>query len=234
MLIAGFCCVDFSPLNKNQKHLESTGESGDTLRAIHAYCKRLKPKSVILENVSGAPWTKPSTKTRSNIASLFKEIGYVAVYLKLDSKRFGIPQTRNRGYMLLIRRSLFSSQEQQSRLVQAFADLVKELQFLASAPLERWIHSSDDTTLRNAIDNVRTGKPKKSSNWDKCREGHDVYRDDLRLGPNRPVTRWSRDGYPKVPDFFLPFHGQSNRIWDTIDIAHLRDLQRGVDDRYYK
>ena len=34
ILIAGFSCVDFSNLNKWNKTLHETGESGDTFRAI--------------------------------------------------------------------------------------------------------------------------------------------------------------------------------------------------------
>ena len=56
---------------------------------------------VLIENVFGAPWDKK--------VELFERIGYSAVYVKLDTKDYYIPHTRQRGYLFAIRRQSTSS-----------------------------------------------------------------------------------------------------------------------------
>lgn len=53
------------------------------------WVKKHRPKVVIQENVSGAPWVK--------IEATFAEIGYAAKSVRLDTKKYYIPHTRTRG-----------------------------------------------------------------------------------------------------------------------------------------
>lgn len=62
MLIAGTSCVDYSGLNVKQKTLEDGGESGATFMGMLRWVRRHKPAIVLLENVSGAPWTDEMQK----------------------------------------------------------------------------------------------------------------------------------------------------------------------------
>src|SRR5205807_5838067 len=59
------------------------------------YAEKWRPKIIILENVSGAPWNK--------IRDLaLPGIGYSAAYLRVDTKDYYLPHTRVRGYMVCI------------------------------------------------------------------------------------------------------------------------------------
>ena len=61
------------------------------------WIKKASPLIVIIENVFGAPWDKK--------VELFAKLGYSADYLKLDTKDFYIPHTRQRGYLFAIKQS---------------------------------------------------------------------------------------------------------------------------------
>ena len=239
LLICGFSCVDFSPLNNNAKSLSDRGESGDTFFATLAYVRKFQPKMIILENVENAPWTDDHKKKpgEKSIAQFFEELGYATCFLKIDTKQYHIPQTRVRGYMLCIKKSLFDSlggEEEVRKRMTRYKELMEKLKSPASAPVEAFLLQSDDPKLRAAMSNKGPNKPAKRADWDRCAVGHDIYRHDLGLGKNRPLTKWTRDGTPKLPDFYLPLNEQTNRIFDTLCIAHIRNARRGIDDRYYR
>src|SRR5271168_4236197 len=86
LLIAGFCCVDFSTLNNQRKSLDDYGESGDTLKAVLAYAEEFRPKMIILENVKGAPWLDENCKeSQTSIARRFEDISYAFAFTMLDT-----------------------------------------------------------------------------------------------------------------------------------------------------
>lgn len=94
LLVVGFSCVDFSNMNLYRKTLDEMGESGHTFYGVLRYTQRCRPPLMILENVCGAPW--------GHIKDAFKEIDYHAYHIKVDTKNYYLPQTRERGYMLCI------------------------------------------------------------------------------------------------------------------------------------
>jgi len=106
VVISGWACVDFSNLNSNKKTLDDGGESGDTFNATRTYTNTTRPKLLIMENVSGAPWQHANLKNqaknvgRRGIDKQMEEIGYAIAFLKLDTKDYYIPHTRVRGYMV--------------------------------------------------------------------------------------------------------------------------------------
>ena len=104
---AGTSCVDYSTLNNEKKSLHDGGESSQTFFGMFAWVKKAKPRThaltrthvrtpthtcarqvrpkiVILENVCGGPW--------EDMRRIFEEIGYSADYMRLDTKRYYIPQ----------------------------------------------------------------------------------------------------------------------------------------------
>jgi hypothetical protein len=179
VLIAGFVCKDLSRLNTNQKGLEDNGESGDTWRAIYSYAKRFRPSIVLLENVKGL------SKLWEGVVSLWDDIGYEAAWLIRDTKRYRIPQTRERMYMVAIERSHFGKGVEKA--VIHWQDLMDKLQRQCSTPYESWLknmlhESSDHSALSSEVD------------WALCKLRYDHIRSDERLGILRPVTRWSENG----------------------------------------
>jgi hypothetical protein len=179
VLIAGFVCKDLSRLNTNQKGLEDNGESGDTWRAIYSYAKRFRPSIVLLENVKGL------SKLWEGVVSLWDDIGYEAAWLIRDTKRYRIPQTRERMYMVAIERSHFGKGVEKA--VIHWQELMDKLQRQCSTPYESWLknmlhESSDHSALSSEVD------------WALCKLRYDHIRSDERLGILRPVTRWSENG----------------------------------------
>ncbi|KAK4229415.1 DNA repair protein RAD5 [Podospora fimiseda] len=71
------------------------GESTRTFFATINLINEKRPKIVILENVYGAPWDMYQHQ-------IFPLIGYYAKFMRLDSKDYYLPQTRQRGYLVAI------------------------------------------------------------------------------------------------------------------------------------
>ncbi|KAL6714776.1 hypothetical protein ACLMJK_008202 [Lecanora helva] len=122
ILVAGFPCVDFSGVNPKKKGLRDLGESGDVLLSIIRYAKRDAPAVVILENVATADWEMIHAIWEDDKAFVLQMMteqerlrwcpwddshpGYICEWDELDTKHFYIPHTRQRGYMLLVRKNL--------------------------------------------------------------------------------------------------------------------------------
>lgn len=237
LLIAGFCCVDFSTLNTRQKALEDLGESGCTLFSIIAYAKKFLPKLVILENVQKATWTDDHCRGgQKSIASYWDDIGYATSWIEVDSKNYYVPQTRVRGYMLCVRKIHFDTEKVLNAKLANFKELVVQFESPASAPVEDFLFKNDHPILKaiSAEGSFQVGKYIKRLLWEKCQIGHEIYRYDLGLGKKRPVTHWDRDGSTNNLDFSQPFPEQSERVSDTRDVNHLRSVRRGGDDRYLR
>lgn len=83
-------------MNNDGKTLEDYGESGDTWLAIYTYAKRFRPSIVLLENV------KSEKATWKDVVSRWNDIGYEASWVFCDTKRYYLPQTRERMYMMAI------------------------------------------------------------------------------------------------------------------------------------
>lgn len=182
VLVAGFVCKDLSRLNTQQKGLEDNGESGDTWRAIYAYAKRFRPSIVLLENVKGL------SKLWEGVVSMWDKIGYEAAWLIRDTKRYRIPQTRERMYMIAIERNHYGKDAKKA--VAHWQDLMDKLQRQCSSPYEAWLknmlhESSEHSALSSEVD------------WALCKLRYDHIRSDERLGILRPVTKWSENGTVK-------------------------------------
>ena len=238
LLIAGFACDDFSSLNNVPKGLEEKGESGDTFYAIKAYLEMYHVKIVILENVMNAPWTDEKAakwKGKTDQKSIRYHLdcaGYASIYLQMDTKSYYIPHTRNRGYMIGIRRDCLPHDANWDSLEKKCRDMIKALQHTATVPLEALLFASDDPRLE--VLNQERKTDNKPTPWNRCKIGHLDYTRTHELGDQHPATNWKPDGSKELPNFYHPMPGLTERVADSIDIAHKRNLVRGFDDRYYK
>jgi site-specific DNA-cytosine methylase len=227
VLIAGFVCKDISRLNSQPKGLEDDGESGDTWRAIYSYAKRFRPSIVLLENVKGL------SKLWNEVVALWDNIDYEAAWLIRDTKRYRIPQTRERMYMIAIERNHFGKDVKKAVIY--WQDLMEKLQRQCSSPYEAWLknmlhESSDHSALCSEVD------------WALCKLRYDHIRSEERLGILRPITKWSENGTVRYvattnnshektsslasirPPSFANrawYNSQSSRVYDAIDVAHL-------------
>lgn len=96
LLCAGFCCQPFSSAG-NKKGFSD--ERGGIIFKIIELCKYHRPNYVFLENVYNLITIK-NGECIDRIVKLFEDLGYYVNYKKLNSKDFGLPQDRQRVYII--------------------------------------------------------------------------------------------------------------------------------------
>lgn len=247
-----------SNLNRHKLTLQEKGESGDTLQAIIEFAKKHKPKLIILENVSGAPWApsegktakKPDTpkvKAGHSIAEMWFAAGYYCHYVRIDTKNYYIPHTRVRGYMACVPMDLartnpfdpkFPKEKQFKHIEkeeQPFLQSMKKLARDASEPVEAFLlPETDERVVRSK--SVDTPSAMRAVNWGTCEAEHTTYRQINRLGRQKPLTNWTLGGSCQPHDSLPPvwIRNSVERIKESVDMQYLRNLRRGFDSVYKK
>lgn len=191
------------------------------------WIEKAQPPIVIIENVFGAPWDEK--------VAIFEERGYSATFLRLDTKDYYIPHTRQRGYLFAVKR-----QEKKIGLddrPNKWKELVVALKRPASASLDDFMLPNDDprvlrgrarlTAESSSGDGDRAGR----TDWTKCETRHQASRSLEELGDKRPLTEWSDSGNTTMPSFCWNewCNAQVHRIHDLMDINTLRLAKAGID-----
>ncbi|KAJ5770544.1 uncharacterized protein N7511_002595, partial [Penicillium nucicola] len=232
ILVAGTACVDFSSLNNRKKTLQQDGESGATFDGLLRYAEKYRPRLIIQENVRNAPWAQ--------MKKIWEGLDYMSVDLKVDTKHYYIPQTRERGYLVVIdKRRLqvagllgdLKCQADIQKLDRTVRELVRSFERRASAPVGMFLLSDDDRRLES-IEKRACLEFRSDINWQNYQSRHQRHRDELELGNERPITR-SQPGVNllKVPDFFWHrfMKTQPERVWETVDMNFLKRIVSGYD-----
>ncbi|PKX99889.1 putative C-5 cytosine-specific DNA methylase [Aspergillus campestris IBT 28561] len=228
LLIAGFACVDFSNLNNNRKTLDQNGESGGTFWGIIRYARAYRPRMVILENVRSAPWDA--------IKEHWNEINYYSVYLGVDTKSYYLPQTRERGYLFCVDRELMKKGNFSEGHMLRWSAVFEGFQRPASSPAGMFLIDADDRRLGQIEQDVIGKTSCNPREWSRYQIRHQSYRNDQKLGDERPVSKSKDQGICQMPDFY--WHGWARslpeRVWETLDINYLRKLAEleGYDMNY--
>ena len=122
------------------------------------WIKKASPLIVIIENVFGAPWDKK--------VELFAKLGYSADYLKLDTKDFYIPHTRQRGYLFAIKKQSTVSNKKLDTRPHDWKTLVGQLKRPASSSVDAFVLRDDDPWVKTAPAQVGlTGPSAKRATW---------------------------------------------------------------------
>ncbi|KAF2134891.1 hypothetical protein P153DRAFT_372163 [Dothidotthia symphoricarpi CBS 119687] len=221
IVIAGFVCKNLSSLNSHKLELTDKGESGDTWRALLSYANRFGPSIVLVENVLS------EEDTWNDVVSMWDEVGYAAEWVYCDTKNFYIPQTRQRMYMIAIKRELFGKNV--DKAVGKWRDTMQQLQRKCSVPYEAFLTK---TLQESSNHSARISEP----DWALCKLRYDHIRSEERLGNLHPITQWSANGTVRPPDFANKkwYNSQSSRVWDAIDVAHLQGVVQSGSDSLYK
>ena len=101
-LTAGFPCQSFSQAGKMKGELDTRGT---LFYEIIRIAEVKKPKYMLLENVKGLT-TKKFKDTFNKILSELDRIGYNVYWKVLNSKDFGIPQSRARVFFVCFRKDI--------------------------------------------------------------------------------------------------------------------------------
>ncbi|KAI0456984.1 hypothetical protein F5B21DRAFT_501977 [Xylaria acuta] len=199
------------------------GESSTTFLSTVCYINRHRPKMVILENVTGAPW--------GSMCGLFlRAANYAATHTFLDTKDYYIPHTRKRGYVIALDREVFGKSA--DHILDEWRIQLASLKRGASAPVQDWLLSSQDPlTMRARQDEsekaVASGlNSGRDSQWERSKLRHARVRRQFKLGNGRPLTAWGRGGIEQPYDRIdrLIIKGQNDRALDCVDIYYLRCL----------
>ena len=104
VVCAGFPCQAFSLAGKRLgfKDLYKGMSRGTLFAEVVKICEKHRPKAVFCENVKGL-YIHDKGNTFKVIKNEFESIGYRFFYKILNSKDFGVPQTRERIYMVAFR-----------------------------------------------------------------------------------------------------------------------------------
>ena len=102
ILLAGFPCQAFS-LAGHKKGFEDA--RGTLFFDVARIIKRHNPKVVFCENVKNLV-NHDRGRTFKVIKEILEELGYVVFYKVLNSKNFGVPQNRERIYIVAFRKDI--------------------------------------------------------------------------------------------------------------------------------
>lgn len=97
LIAGGFPCQSFSIAGKREGFLNKT--KGTLFFEVARAVKQIKPRFVFLENVKGLLNIDKGNTFRT-ILNTFDELGYDVQWRVLNSKDFGVPQNRERVYII--------------------------------------------------------------------------------------------------------------------------------------
>jgi site-specific DNA-cytosine methylase len=214
ILVAGTSCVDYSNLNNKKKSMDELGESGQTFQGMLNWIEKARPTIVIIENVFGAPWDEK--------VSIFESLGYAATFIRIDSKDYYIPQTRQRGYLFAILKD--SKKSVDSKRVKGWENMMKKLERPASAALDAFMLTNDDPRVlrgrarlckESSVGNSGESRAGRTD-WTKCEGRHVFTRSNEELGEKRPLSNWSETANVSMPGFaWNDWVGSQVRIFHT-------------------
>lgn len=161
---------------------------------------------------------------------LMEGLGYYAEFARVDTKKYYIPHTRMRGYLLAIKKGDRIGRP----LLRKWKELLKILERNASGALDDFMLPNDDPrVLRGRASLVAGGNSGKSNKteWTKCEGRHLLARSAEDLGDKRPLTGWSDSNPTSMPGWAWNDWAEAmvHRIHDLLDINTLRLAKQDVD-----
>lgn len=106
LINAGFPCQAFSVAGKRQGFEDSRGT---LFYEVARAAKAIRPKYILLENVKGL-LSHDKGNTVDVIFRTLNEIGYTIDFTVLNSKHFGVPQNRERIFIMAVRDDLVTQE----------------------------------------------------------------------------------------------------------------------------
>ncbi|KAL1842212.1 hypothetical protein VTJ49DRAFT_5824 [Mycothermus thermophilus] len=208
----------------------TNSESAMTFFAAIKLITILRPKFVILENVYSAPWDMYTDQ-------IFPKIGYAARVVKLDSKDYYLPQTRQRGYLVAVD-SVHFGVEQAILIAKQWEILLNQCKRTPSAPITSFLRPSDDPgTLQARSDMVQKNQHNIEWALSSLRHADARHKNKLRRDDNPFSMKAMRNGkiinaaYPSHS--WMPFwESQVARVIDLMDINFAVALKGGFDLGY--
>lgn len=147
LLTYGFPCQDISNAGKMRGIIEGETRSGLLFEALKII-KEKKPKFAIAENVKNLVGKKFRADF-DNLLNELSEMGYNNYWKVLNAKDFGIPQNRERVFIISIRKDVDSGNFQfpipfrsDARLKDVLEDEVNEKFYISSSAVDKIVNSN--------------------------------------------------------------------------------------------
>jgi DNA (cytosine-5)-methyltransferase 1 len=172
LLCAGFPCQAFSIAGKQNGFLDPRGT---IIFEIIKILKHKQPKFALLENVKNLK-THDKGRTLKEIHRLLYDIGYISSYKILNSKNFGVPQNRERIFIMAVRKDCYRMDFQfpyKKGLEKKIKDILCEKDF--SIPIsEKWQQYIDYYTGKKTSDELNFILPKTRKSIERISPGTDL------------------------------------------------------------
>lgn len=132
VLIAGFPCQPFSMMGQQKGFDDERGTLFFTIQQIIELHEK-KPKILVLENVKNL-LSHDNGKTFQKMQKILEQLGYVVHAKILDTKEFGLPQTRRRVFVVAF-------------LVEEFGKKASDFSYPKTLPLNRTVYDFLDENI---------------------------------------------------------------------------------------
>lgn len=158
IITGGFPCQTFS-IAGNRRGFEDT--RGTVFFHIARAIKEIQPSYVLLENVKGL-LSHDKGRTYGTIIQALDELGYIVEWQLFNSKYWGVPQNRERVYILVTKKDVFTGPKlfdlgkQQTnvttRLIDVLEDEVDEKYYLSDEKVKKLTLNEDLSGRLNHYD----------------------------------------------------------------------------------
>lgn len=142
-------CQDFSVAGKQQGGDKGSGTRSSLLWECERIIKAVKPKYLLMENVKNLVGKKHKHNFIAWLKTL-EQLGYNNYWQVLNAKDYGIPQNRERVFVVSIRKDLNKTyifpqkQELKIRLKDILESNVDEKYYLSNEKVEKFLHQLSD------------------------------------------------------------------------------------------
>lgn len=172
VLCAGFPCQAFSVAGKQDGFLDPRGS---IIFEIIRIIKHKKPKFVFLENVKNLK-NHNKGETLNKIFNLLDAAGYIPQFDILNSKDFGVPQNRERIFIIAIRKDCYKLDFQfpiPQNIKKPFRDIISKNDY--SIPIsDKWQEYLDYYLGKKTAEELSFDLPKTRKKIERINKGTDL------------------------------------------------------------
>lgn len=232
LFTGGFPCQPFSSAGLGKGELDPRGTLFySIIRVIQSFPFNQRPKHILLENVKGMTHKKHQP-TFNKITEMLKDEGYHVDFKVLNSKDFGVPQNRERLW-ILAERSDLAKIRKSGKKVGNFFELVQERHYVAPI-FRKPFHDFLDP--QNGIE-VDEKYFLKDYQVDKLIDKHKMPLDEfLKTGHSRSLCLDIYNKKLKKDEISITLtepHHNSLRVLERLGIHHKRQASSGELNRGY-
>lgn len=239
LLLAGFPCQAFSRAGKQLGFLDTRGTLFfDVLRIA----KYHKPKVILLENVAGLVGHDKG-KTFSIIKSSLEELGYVFNYKILNSKDFGLAQSRKRIYMVASQKEFIfpdslNIKTNVSSILESHVDGKHTLSDLAWVGIQRRANNMKDKYNHISTGfgfNIVNDKDYVGTITKNYKEGKSALIEQVNKNPRRLTVREIARLFGYKEDFIFPCSDRQSymQLGNSVAINVVRELAREINKQFF-